>query len=97
MSTSTRSTLALRPRPCTIGMPSRMIEPLRLSPKPRTITESWVLPRVLAWVMPLTLASASSRLRGAWSRMTWAGTTLIVCGISCTGAEERITEVMGGG
>ncbi|MNQ96954.1 hypothetical protein D3C85_1125780 [compost metagenome] len=92
-----RSTLALRPRPCITGMPSRMIEPLRLSPKPRVITESWVLPRVLPWVMPLTLASASSRLRGAWSRMTWAGITLTVWGISWSKAEERITELVGGG
>ncbi|MNT89884.1 hypothetical protein D3C72_2306910 [compost metagenome] len=85
------------PRPCTTGMPSRMIEPLRLSPKPRVITESWVVPSVLPWVMPLTFASASSRLRGAWSRMTCAGTTLTVWGISWSGVEARITELMGGG
>ncbi len=29
-------------------MPSRMIEPLRLSPKPRVITESWVLAQRVA-------------------------------------------------
>ncbi len=79
-STSTWSAVAVKLRPCTEGMPSRMIEPSRLSPKPRFITASWVPPRVLAWVMPLMLPSASSRLRGRWSCSACAGTTLIAWG-----------------
>ena len=97
MSTSTRSVVAFIARPCTSGIPSRMIEPSRLSPKPRFITESWVLPSVLPWVMPLTLFRASSRLRGAWSRITWAATTLMVCGTSMDEPVPRITEVVAGG
>ncbi|MCY1444425.1 hypothetical protein D9M71_608970 [compost metagenome] len=78
-------------------MPSRMIEPSRLSPKPRFITVSWVPPKLLPWVTPLTLARASSRLRGAWSLSTWAGTTLMAWGVSMIDAWLRITELFGGG
>ena len=76
------STAGLNPRPCTNGMPLRMIEPSRLSPKPRRITASWVPASVLVWVMPLILISASSRLRGRWSLSTCRGTTLTTCEVS---------------
>ena len=74
-----------------------MIEPSRLSPKPRFITASWVPPRVLAWVTPLMLPSASSRLRGFWSRSAWAGTVTMLCGVSSTGVSVRPMEATGAG
>ena len=95
--TSTLSAAAFMPRPCTRGMPLCMTEPSRLVPKPRFMMVSCVLARVLPWVTPLTLASASSRLRGRWSRITWAGTTLTTCGISSTGAVVRRLEASGVG
>ena len=48
-------------------------------------------------VMPLMLFSASSRLRGRWSSITWAATTLIVWGISSTGVSLRMIEAVGSG
>lgn len=76
-------------------MPLRMIEPSRLSPKPRRITASWVPASVLAWVTPMTLARASSRFRGNWSFSTCSGTTLTVCEVSSGEAPLRSVVALG--
>ena len=76
-------------------MPLRMIEPSRLSPKPRRMTASWLPASVLVWVMPQTLISASSMLRGSWSFNTCAGTTLTACEVSSGEAPLRNVVALG--
>ena len=76
-------------------MPLRMIEPSRLSPKPRLITASSVPASVLVWVTPLTLTSASSMLRGSWSFSTCSGTTLTTCEVSSGDAPLRSVVGLG--
>lgn len=76
-------------------MPLRMIEPSRLSPKPRRITASCVPASVLVWVMPETLMSASSMLRGSWSLSTCSGTTLTACEVSSGEAPLRSVVALG--